>query len=194
MKAILIISLAAIGFAACNGNTDNKSRETTTSKTADTSQTAPVKSTATVSNATSLSNVLSAYLQIKNGLVDDNAKEAANGGNAFVAALGNVDKTSMTADQKKVFDETADDAKEMAEHIGKSADKIAHQREHFEMLSGDVYDMVKAFKTNKPLYKDFCPMYNNGKGADWISETKDIKNPYLGKKMPDCGEVKEEIK
>jgi hypothetical protein len=37
-------------------------------------------------------------------------------------------------------------------------------------------------------------MYNNNKGASWLSETKEIKNPYLGKKMPDCGEVKEEIR
>ncbi|MDQ6756917.1 MAG: DUF3347 domain-containing protein, partial [Bacteroidota bacterium] len=43
-------------------------------------------------------------------------------------------------------------------------------------------------------YKDFCPMYNNNKGAIWLSEVKDIKNPYLGKKMPTCGNMKEEIK
>ena len=30
--------------------------------------------------------------------------------------------------------------------------------------------------------------------ATWLSETKEIKNPYLGKKMPTCGEVKEEMK
>ena len=37
-------------------------------------------------------------------------------------------------------------------------------------------------------------MANDKKGAFWISESKEIKNPYLGKKMPTCGEVKEEIK
>lgn len=184
---------AAFGFAACNNNTNDKATTNDSTKTPVGSQTAST-SNATLSSTGSLNDVLSAYLQIKNALTDDNANEAANGGNAFVAAIGKLDNSSMTAEQKKVFDETADDAKEMAEHIGKSADKIAHQREHFEMLSNDVYDMVKAFKTNKPLYKDFCPMYNNGKGANWISETKDIKNPYLGKEMPECGEVKEEIK
>jgi hypothetical protein len=37
-------------------------------------------------------------------------------------------------------------------------------------------------------------MYNDGKGANWLSETKEIANPYLGKSMPTCGSVKEELK
>ena len=193
MKSIFMFLFAAIGFAACNNDTKTASKsaitKTDTSTTTDNRPT-PLKT----KEAASVDGLLTAYLQIKNALAADNANEAAAGGKAFVAALGRVDKSAMTADQQKMFDETADDAKEMAEHIGKSADKIAHQREHFEMLSEDVFDMVKTFKPAQTLYKDYCPMYNNGKGASWISETKDIKNPYLGKKMPTCGEVKEEMK
>ena len=107
---------------------------------------------------------------------------------------GKMNKTSLTADKKKTWDNLSDDAKEMAEHIGKNADKLEHQREHFDMLSKDMYDMVKAFGGGQTLYQDFCPMYNDKKGATWLSETKEIKNPYLGKKMPTCGSVKEEIK
>ena len=50
-----------------------------------------------------------------------------------------------------------------------------------------------AMAMEQTLYKDFCPMYSDGKGATWLSETKEIKNPYLGKKMPTCGSMKEEI-
>jgi hypothetical protein len=32
-------------------------------------------------------------------------------------------------------------------------------------------------------------MYKKGKGAFWLSETKEIKNPYLGKTMPTCGTI-----
>ncbi len=133
-------------------------------------------------------------MQIKNGLANDNGKDAASGGKAFVDAIAKVDKTKFTADQNKTYTDIADDAKEMAEHIGENADKLEHQREHFDMLSNDVYDMVKTFGAGQPLYKDYCPMYNNKKGAYWLSETKEIKNPYLGKKMPTCGSVKEELK
>ena len=63
------------------------------------------------------------------------------------------------------------------------------------MLSKDIADLIKTFGNGgQTLYKDFCPMANDGKGAIWISEIKAIKNPYLGKKMTTCGSVKEEIK
>ena len=188
----MIMAVAAISLTACNSNSN------TTSESSDKKVSDPSNQTTTAnptsSNSSSLSGLLSSYLQIKNALAEDNAQEAATGGNAFVDAIGKIDQSSMTPEQKKSFNDLADDAKEMAEHIGKNADKIEHQREHFEMLSNDVYDMVKTFKSDRSLYKDFCPMYNNNKGANWISETKEIKNPYLGKKMPTCGEIKEEIK
>ena len=53
---------------------------------------------------------------------------------------------------------------------------------------------MKADKTTgQKLYYDNCPMYNKGKGGNWISETKEIQNPYYGKSMRDCGSVKEEL-
>jgi hypothetical protein len=194
MKILLLIFLAvAMSFSACNnqnGGTDGKSSK------ADTISASPVQ-TAThtgLGDTVSINEVVSDYLQIKNALTRDDAKGAAAGGKAFVEAMDKMNSSPMTAEQKKAYQDIAGDAKEMAEHIGKSADRIAHQREHFEMLSTDIYDLVKVFKPGKQLYKEFCPMYNGGKGAAWISETREIKNPYLGKKMPDCGEVKEEIK
>lgn len=185
---------ATLGLVACNSTSNGKTAESNDTTTAH--STAPAAATPPTNGAgtATIDAVLAAYLKIKNALAADNATEAASGGNDFVQALGKIDASSLTEAQKKTFGETADDAKEMAEHIGKSAGKIEHQREHFEMLSSDVYDLAKAFKPNQTLYKDFCPMYNNGKGADWLSETKEIKNPYLGKKMPSCGELKEEIK
>ncbi len=100
----------------------------------------------------------------------------------------------MTAEQKKVYEEVKEDIKEHADHISNNPGKIEHQREHFDIISKDMYDMVKVFKPTQTLYVDHCPMYNDGKGADWLSEVKEIKNPYLGKKMLTCGTVKEEIK
>jgi Cu(I)/Ag(I) efflux system membrane fusion protein len=37
-------------------------------------------------------------------------------------------------------------------------------------------------------------MANNNKGADWVSTSKEVKNPYYGQSMPTCGEVTKEIK
>ena len=87
----------------------------------------------------------------------------------------------------------SDDAREHAEHIGSNAGKLEHQREHFATLSKDVNDLITAFGAGQKLYQDFCPMYNDRKGAIWISETKEITNPYYGSKMLTCGSVKKEL-
>lgn len=193
--------IAATTLAACNGGND----KTATVKQADTVKTAhqsvttdtagTTAATVTSTAAVSVKEIITGYLQLKNAFTNDNTNDAATAGVALEAAFKNFDKTNLTAQQKKIVEDIQDDAKEHAEHIGKSGGNIKHQREHFEMLSKDMTDLVKAFGTGgQTLYKDFCPMYNDGKGAYWISETKDIKNPYLGKAMPTCGEVKEEMK
>lgn len=193
MKTFLFgIAIVAATFTACSNN-NNQSEESSNAKSSDT----PKKGTdvtASEKQPASANEVVASYLQIKNALANDNTKEAATAGKAIADGIQKMDGASLTADQKKVFDDVKDDMKEHGEHISNNAGKIAHQREHFETLSNDMYDLVKAFGSGQTLYKDHCPMYNDGKGATWLSEVKLIRNPYLGKKMPTCGSVEEEIK
>ena len=182
-------AILAIVLVACN----NVNEKTNTVRSDSSVLQQPTGKSTSTGNA-SIKGIVAGYLQLKNALSNDNGNEAANAGKAITGALQNFDTAALKSDQKKVYADVQDDIKEHAEHIGMNADKIAHQREHFEMLSKDIYDLVKAFPAEQTLYKDYCPMYNNGKGAIWLSETKEIKNPYLGKKMPTCGEIKEEIK
>jgi hypothetical protein len=145
-------------------------------------------------NTVSIKEIISAYLQMKNAFTEDNSTGAATAGKKLEAVFKNFDKSALTPTQKKTYEDVEADAKEHAEHIGANGGNIAHQREHFELLSKDIYDLVKAFGGGQVLYRDFDPMFNNGKGAYWISETKEIKNPYMGKAMLTSGSVKEEIK
>ena len=195
MKNIIIgIAIFAISLSACNGDNKTSEKEAIKNDTTQNNSSAMSSNKRDESVDGSMKEMVSQYLQMKNALANDNGKDAASAGNAFVESMGKMDKNSLTADKKTKWDNLSDDAKEMAEHIGKNGDKLEHQREHFDMLSNDMYDMVKTFGAGQTLYKDFCPMYNNKKGAIWLSETKEIKNPYLGKSMPACGSVKEELK
>ncbi len=146
--------------------------------------------TTTTKSNFSISEITSIYIKLKNALTKDDSKGAANAGKAIVIAMAKLDASSLTPAQKKAYNDVADDAKEHAEHIGSNGGNIEHQREHFAMLSKDMNDLIKAFGTSEKLYQDYCPMYNDGKGAIWISETKEIKNPYYGSKMIGCGSMK----
>ena len=137
--------------------------------------------------------IIKDYLALKNALVADNDKAAANAGKQLFATLKKVDMKTIPASKHKEFMDVFENAKENAEHIGDNAGKIDHQREHLASLSKDVSDLIALFGTTQKLYQDYCPMYNDGKGAVWISEAKTIKNPYYGSKMLTCGSVKKEF-
>jgi len=141
----------------------------------------------------SIAPIVKDYLALKNALVADNDKAAASAGKQLFSTLKNVDMKAIPANKYKEYVEIAENAKENAEHIGDNAGKIDHQREHLASLSKDVSDLIVLFGTTQKLYQDYCPMYNEGKGAIWISEAKEIKNPYYGKKMLTCGSVKKEL-
>ncbi len=202
-KFLFIPAMALVVITACNNKKSSEANDatkvntdTTTNAVSDTIQFAEVIHRFTDGDpklANSLKTVVDHYLHIKNALVKDDSKEAATGGKEMTVAITKIDKSLFTAEQKKVYDGLADDLKENAEHIGDSGDDIEHQREHFSALSQQVYGLVKAFGGGQALFHDHCPMYNDNKGALWLSETKEIKNPYMGSSMPKCGKVMEKI-
>jgi hypothetical protein len=187
MKNIISIIIIAAITTSCNSASNNsqekRNSDTTKNRTSQVS-----------AGAVSINKIIAHYLEIKNALANDDGKKAATHGKELMKTVERLDTASLDAQLKKIFNAAADDLKENAEHISTNSDKIDHQREHFEMLSQDVYDLAKSAHNENFLYRDYCPMYNDNKGAMWLSEIKEIKNPYLGKKMPTCGEVREEIK
>ncbi len=160
-KTIFIVTIAAITLAACN-STGNKSaaNQNESNATQASSQTGNASTSQGVKNTAATKEIVNQYLLIKDGLANDKGNDAATAAKAFVQAIGNIDIASFNTDQKKTWDDISADAKEMAEHIGENPDKLEHQREHFMMLSKDIYDLVKAFGSEKVLYKFLiqCPM------------------------------------
>ncbi len=77
----------------------------------------------------------------------------------------------------------------------RSSDAIEPQRMAYTRFEDALYTSLKAFGINdKPVYRQFCPMAQNGKGAYWLSDKKSIRNPYFGDQMLTCGETKEVLK
>src|SRR5690625_2463756 len=103
---------------------------------------------------TGVGKILDNYLQIKDALVGDNQEEAAKAGGDLAAALDNFDTQDYEEDQQDLK-EIIEVAKEHAEHI--SGSDIAHQREHFDMMSVDIKDLLGITGTDRKLYQAYCP-------------------------------------
>jgi|TARA_E500000318_G_scaffold111962_1_gene132956 hypothetical protein len=137
------------------------------------------------------SEVVADYLTLKNALVSDDKDGAATAGEKLESSLKDFDTSKFSDEQQAELTDIIEDATEHAEHIAKS--DIGHQREHFDILSKDVIDLLAIAGSERTLYQAYCPMYNDNKGAQWLSATEEIKNPYYGSKMMTCGSVQKQI-
>ena len=84
---------------------------------------------------------------------------------------------------------------ETATKLISSATDVEIQRAAFSQLTNALYSSIKTFGVNGlEAYYQFCPMAFDNKGAFWISDKKEISNPYFGEQMLRCGETKEILK
>ena len=66
---------------------------------------------------------------------------------------------------------------------------ISEMRKDFSMISESIYPFLKSIGyEGRKLYWQNCPMaFGDDKAANWISNSAEIQNPYLGKKSPTYG-------
>lgn len=134
----------------------------------------------------SLLNLLNLYYDLKNALVNSNATLASAKAGALLKAINDIDTKSLPANELKTFMNLRDKLSFDSRHIFE-VQKIEHQREHFANLSLNMFALAKSMNlSGHPVYEDYCPM----KKAYWLSAEPQIKNPYYGDQMPDCGEIK----
>lgn len=114
------------------------------------------------------------YLAVKDALVLTDGVKAQSAAKAFLSTSEN---TSLES------------ALEMI--AGTSDVKV--QRQAFEALSMKMYKLVQARGSDSPLYKQYCPMAFNNKGAYWLAAEMEVNNPYFGDVMLHCGSVQERV-
>lgn len=124
--------------------------------------------------ATESANPVESYLDIKDALVKTDAAEASKAAKAFLKSNSNQKLNSSL------------------EAIANASD-VKVQRQAFETLSMDMYEVVKTGNNESPLYKQYCPMAFNNKGAFWLAAEEEVNNPYFGDMMLHCGRVDEVI-
>ncbi|MBK1896784.1 DUF3347 domain-containing protein [Chryseobacterium paridis] len=123
------------------------------------------------------------YVAIKTALTSDDADKTSKAAAEFL-------KTTSTIDSKVISEGNLNAIKKGAATISETKSIVA-QREAFLSLSNNMIALTKQFKlSEKPIFVQYCPMAD----GSWLSNEKQIVNPYYGSKMLSCGSVKSEIK
>jgi len=150
---------------------------------------------ATIANGqtnTGINRVLNAYIQLKDALVKSDGASSSSASKTLLTSIQEVNMNELNTETHTQWMKVLNDLKEDAEHISETKE-ITHQRDHFMSLSKNLYAVIKVSKSETPIYYQFCPMANKGKGANWLSLENKIKNPYYGNQMLTCGKVVETI-
>jgi hypothetical protein len=116
------------------------------------------------------------YLRVRTALVRSDPDEASDAAEDIADSFGSDHSTLNQL------------AKSLAE-----SDNLARQREIFSRLSAELRPLLEKGISAGNIHILHCPMAFDDKGAEWISDSKEILNPYFGDKMLRCGEVRETI-
>lgn len=177
MKKYTILSIALIlVFIACSNQKSEEKQE----------QPAPRPKKVTVQpNEVSINNdqlnaVYQQYLLLSNALVNSDMSTAKEIAMAVELGAKNLKGGANLA--------------QFASKIT-ATNSLETQRILFSDLSNEMIAKIKsAGLKSGEVYVEYCPMALNDKGASWLSNQKEIKNPYYGDKMLDCGEIKETVR
>jgi membrane fusion protein, copper/silver efflux system len=138
-----------------------------------------------------LKEALNHYYHLKDALVRSEAAEASNGAQAMYNVLDTVEITNE--ENRTHIDGLLATIKNDLQNISATGD-LEKQREYFEPVSDNFYELLKTTGVSgETVYRQYCPMAFDDKGAYWLSSEKEIRNPYFGDVMLKCGSVKETL-
>ena len=153
----------------------------------------------------SIDHLMNAYFNIKDAFVEADTVKAKENTLLFISLLDSIPVSELDQDSLMIS-ETAKlnivDIKANALSLIQQTD-ITEMRQDFRTVSDMLYPgFFKIINYEGPsLFLQNCPMaFGTDKDANWISNSNEVINPYLGKKHPEfkatmlnCGEVKDSI-
>ena len=174
---LLFIVLTITAFISCVDNKGKQSVEINTPKEVKKAEkeTADVADQAFIDGMTG--KVWHNYLEIKMALTNGDHQQVQDVANSMVDS----------------FSEERAGMKALAEKLSDTED-IDVQRKLFAQFTELAGPMFEDALSGGTIYKKFCPMAFDNQGAYWYADVSEIKNPYFGEKMLNCGSVKKTIK
>ena len=153
----------------------------------------------------SITTAMNAYFDMKAAFVDADTVKAKESCRKFVQLMDSIPFDELKKDTTGIYEIALNDFSNIRSNAGSllvQAD-ITEMRKDFGMVSENLYPFLRTINyEGEKMYWQNCPMaFGDDKGANWISNTREIVNPYLGKNHPEfkgsmlhCGEIKDTIK
>jgi hypothetical protein len=145
------------------------------------------------------------YTDLKDAFVDADTLKIKARTKKFSLMLDSIKMDELKKDTTGIFQSAQLQVSDMKANVNAllMESDLTEMRKAFRDVSENLYPFLTTIHYEGPkLFWQNCPMaFGEGKEASWISSTKEILNPYLGKNHPEfkgtmlhCGEIKDSIK
>ena len=137
-----------------------------------------------------LTGLYGEYLRLQEALADDRLSDALAAWQGVLSAVDRVGSDPLDEPANRTWQAIREDLQQSLK-AGWKDPNIDQVREQFEAVSTTMLSLVNLFghAEDAPLYRAFCPMAFDNKGAAWLQAGEKIANPYFGHQMLRCGEI-----
>jgi len=137
-----------------------------------------------------LEAVWRAYLHVAAALADDDFETASSAAQSAGDALEKVNMALLRGESHMAWMKELPNLRQpLAQMV--AAEDIEHLRAGFALLSDELAVVIGRFGVGaeSPVHVLKCPMAFNNRGATWLQDNRDVRNPYFGAQMLSCGSV-----
>lgn len=182
MKFYLLLSVVCLSTVlfSCKNDTKKAEPEVITIETTPEKKLHLSSKTEAEFNDLKVAAIYNSYIELKTALVNTNPELSALASTKLLLAYAEA--------------EMMDEGTLAAIESIKTETDVEAQRKAFVVVTNSVETMLEGALKSGTVYKQFCPMAFGNTGAYWLSNSKEIQNPYFGDKMLKCGRVASEIK
>jgi Cu(I)/Ag(I) efflux system membrane fusion protein len=190
----IVLAAGSLWMTSCTNNSNETTKEATNTPAG------PAKapeSSLDAAGTGKLMAVVNDYYALKDALVATSAPKADEAAGKLSASVDTMLAYTRTdsvngKNLQPYLDTMAMNTKAV---LAVKDETCEQKRVPFEKVSDAMYSLLKtANLKHAGVYRQYCPMAFNEKGAYWLSNETEIKNPYYGKKMLECGEVTDSLK
>ncbi len=186
--AIIIVFISVFAFQFCGNNPDKVQEE----------RQAPL-SIAENSNDfnNSFARMLGSYYTLKDAFVASDTAKINETSKLFKASVDSLNTSEISGDSTGAIKATAGS---FVAAIGNAAAAVSGEkdidakRKQLNVITDNLWSLTRTVKYDgEKVYYQFCPMAFKNQGAYWLSNSRQIRNPYFGDKMLTCGETADSL-
>ncbi|HZK65533.1 MAG TPA: DUF3347 domain-containing protein [Puia sp.] len=151
----------------------------------------------------SFSDMMNGYYQLSDAFVEWDTAAIRSGANKLAVGVDSLKINQLKADSAIILTAVSLAESIKGEIAGLNGETDMEQKKReFNMITDMLYNLIRTVRYNGGvIYHMTCPMaFGDSSEGFWLSPTREVVNPYLGKKHPkysnkmlDCGKVNDSI-